>query len=219
MDEVFVKIAGIGVAVIRNVYGSQLNASSWVAAGRDHSLSGGRRHLYVTGSNATDIEIVIGAMDLMMSDAVDGFCLVSSDKDFTSLAIRLREAGKLVVGFGEKKAPPSLRNACDAFHTIGEVAKDQSASAATRQSLLLKQAAALLREAHRACAADDGWATLSNASNHISVHHSGFSPRDYGSAGVKKLLKKCGEFDIDRIGNRDVFRPAKADKALKLVKT
>lgn len=211
MEWVFAGIANLGHAAIRNVYGSQADRKKWLDAATRFALSQGRRHLHAGGPNATDIEMVIGAMDIMASGDVDGFCLVSSDSDFTSLAIRLREGGKLVFGFGDRKAPESLRRACDRFQLIGEEPP------AAKQAPNLKHAESVLVQAFDACAAD-GWASLSRAMQHIKASHPNFTLAQYGCAGLKKLVAKCGTFELERVNNHDVFRPSKAALPLKLVK-
>ena len=211
MGQVFAGIAGLGHAAIRNGYGSQADRKKWLDAATRFALSQGRRHLHAGGPNATDIEMVIGAMDIMASDDIDGFCLVSSDSDFTSLAIRLREGGKLVFGFGDKRAPDSLRRACDIFQLIGEEPP------AAKQTQNLKHAESVLAQAFDACAVD-GWASLSRAMQYIKTSHPDFTPTQYGCAGIKKLVAKCGTFDLQRSNSNDVFRPSKAALSLKLVK-
>ena len=219
MEELFTRVASRGHAMIRNVYGSQAGKQKWLEAASLFALSQGRRHLHATGRNATDIEMVIGAMDIMAKGNVDGFCLVSSDSDFTSLAIRLREGGKLVFGFGDARAPDTLRHACDGFHLLDVKSKSTPPPTMPAQRLLpLEQAIGWLNEAFDACASD-GWATLPDVANHLKAHHSGFSPKNYGSTGMKKLITTCGAFEFERVRNRDLFQPTKAAKALKLVKT
>jgi hypothetical protein len=209
MDFIFAKVATIGQAVIRTLYGSQAGSKKWHEVATRLALSQGRRHPQAKGCNATDIEMVIGAMDIMSSSRVDGFCLVSSDSDFTSLAIRLREGGKLVFGFGDERAPASLRHACDQFHLFDVAPKRNSAL----RSLSPVDAIKLLREAFDSCV-QDGWAQLSNAAHHINKKHPGFSAKAYGSSGMKKLVANCGAFELARMNNRDIFRPV---PTLKLV--
>jgi predicted nuclease of predicted toxin-antitoxin system len=200
------------------VYGSNIEGKKWEAAENRFALSQGRRHRHAKGRNATDIEMVISAMDIMISASVDGFCLVSSDSDFTSLAIRLREAGKIVYGFGNEKAPQNLRHACSKFHVIAKKPKQSVPPPASRQPLPLKHAIGLLTTAFEACAVN-GWVSLSYATKHIKAGHPDFAPKNYGVAGLKKLVAKCGGFALDRLKNQDVFRPAKAVQTLTLVKT
>lgn len=217
MDQLFAAIGHLGNAIIRNVYGSNTEGKKWEAAESRFALSQGRRHRHAKGHNATDIEMVIGAMDIMISASVDGFCLVSSDSDFTSLAIRLREAGKVVYGFGDGKAPKSLRHACSKFQVIVTKPKQSVPPPASRQPLPLKHAIGLLTTAFEACAVD-GWVSLPNAMKHVKAHHRDFAPKNYGVAGLKKLVAKCGGFALERLNNQDVFRPVKTTPALKLVK-
>ncbi|MGV3548411.1 NYN domain-containing protein [Rhizobium sp.] len=224
MEHLFAKVADLGHAVIRIVYGSQADKQKWLDASTRFALSQGRRHLQATGRNATDIEMVIGAMDLLTRHDLDGFCLVSSDSDFTSLAIRIRENGKAVFGFGHGRAPQSLQHACDSFHTLGDVqdaalpltAKPANKSP-KKKRLPPEQAIPRLRAAFEA-AEDNGWVGLSEAANYLALAHPGFSTKTYGSKGFKKLVKACGAFELGRVNDRDVFRPLQEPTLLKLVK-
>lgn len=224
IEGVFARVATLGRPVLRAVYGSQGDKAKWLKAASRFALSQGRRHLYATGHNATDIEMVIGAMDIMVRSDIDGLCLVSADSDFTSLAIRIREGGKLAYGFGDKKAAEGLRNAYDAFYEIDLKQEETSPAApkpvsksAKKKKLPPERAIPLLREAFEACASN-GWAAVSKAATHLASTHPNFSAKSYGSGGIKKLIKACGGFELDRISDLDVYRPLKAENSLKLVK-
>lgn len=204
MPELFDRVEDLGHAIRKNVYGAQAGSERWLEAASRFSLSQGRRHLQATGRNATDIEMVIGAMDILAANDVDGLCLVSSDSDFTSLAIRARESGKRVFGFGNEKAPDSLRNACDGFCTLGT------------PRLPLTQAIDWLSRAFDACAIE-GWAAMQRVGHYRKQHHPEFLYRDFGCSRLKTLINACRAFEF--ADDKDLFRPIQAAVALTLVKT
>jgi hypothetical protein len=117
IEGLLAEVAKFGVASVKRIYGdwTSTNMSGWKRALLAHSLMPMQQFPYTSGKNATDASLIIDAMDLLHSDRFDGFCLVSSDSDFTRLAQRLREAGLVVYGFGEKKTPEAFRQACDRF--------------------------------------------------------------------------------------------------------
>lgn len=196
VDRLFEALAALGDATVRTVYGSQLSSRKWTEAADRHALSLGRRIPQATGSNATDIEMVIGAMDILAQDIVDGFCLVSSDADFTPLAIRLREAGKTVYGCGPK-APERLRNACHGFIAIQEIMPPAPpANVVVFPQLRLEPVIQAIRRAIDKHAAKNGWANLSAVGNELPQELPGFKLKDYGTASLKKLAQKAGCFDI-----------------------
>ena len=112
--------ASFGVAACKRIYGdwSDVRLKSWKDALLNNSIIPIQQYSYTTGKNATDSAMIIDAMDILYTDNVDGFCLVSSDSDFTRLASRLRESGRMVIGMGEKKTPTPFRRACDVFTTL-----------------------------------------------------------------------------------------------------
>lgn len=198
MDRLFATIATLGDPIIRIVYGGQTSSKKWKRAGIRHALSFVRRHPQAARRNATDIEMVIGAMDILGSSQVDGFCLVSSDADFTALAIRLRESGKIVHGWGPK-APECLKNACHRFHALN----DEPSSAATGNILPfpqtgMEQAVAGIRRAIKKYAAQDGWAAMSSIGIELKREIPGFDYQNYGAASLKTLALKAGCFDVQQ---------------------
>lgn len=114
------EVADFGVATYKRIYGDWTSSSrdNWKKAILEHSVMPVQQYSYTTGKNATDSAMIIDAMDILYTGSVDGFCLVSSDSDFTRLAARLREAGKYVVGFGEGKTPSAFRTACNSFKLL-----------------------------------------------------------------------------------------------------
>lgn len=198
VESLFARIEDLGNAVVRRVYcGSQAESKRWGDLSCRLALSLGRRHLHLTGRNATDIEMVIEAMDLLAEEVVQGFCLVSSDADFTALAIRLRQSGKTVYGYGQSKAPESFRNACDQFFVIApDVLAFSSGNVVPFTNPALDRAVAGMRDAITRHAAGDGWAHLSLIGGELKKLIPGFKPSDYGASTLKQLAVKAGCFDL-----------------------
>jgi hypothetical protein len=196
METLFAKIATLGEPIIRIVYRGQAISKKWEAAANRHSLAFGRRSPNAKGRNATDIEMVIGAMDILSLANVDGFCLVSSDSDFTSLAIRLRESGKVVYGWG-KAAPDCLRNACHEFFPVSPVIPlPETTNVLPFTGSGRDHAVASIRRALERSAGEDGWATLSAVGTELRREIPDFDSRAYGSASLKKLALKAGCFEL-----------------------
>ncbi len=117
VDGLLAEIANYGVASVKRIYGdwTETRLRKWKEVLLDHSIQPIQQFAYTKGKNATDSAMIIDAMDLLYTGNFDGFCLVSSDSDFTKLASRIRESGLTVYGFGEKKTPPAYVSACDKF--------------------------------------------------------------------------------------------------------
>jgi uncharacterized LabA/DUF88 family protein len=166
--------------------------------------------LPTTGKNATDAAMVIDAMDLLYSGRFDGFCLVSSDSDFTRLASRIRESGLTVYGFGERKTPKPFVAACDKFIYLENLTAPQAAAPAgaavspptpAAPAARLKGDAALvnmLRNAVEASSDDDGWALLGSVGNIITKQRPDFDSRSYGYAKLSDLMAATTLFDLER---------------------
>ena len=212
------EVAKYGTAHVKRAYGDWTapNLRGW----KDHLLSQSiqpiQQFAYTTGKNATDAAMVIDAMDLLYSGRFDGFCLVSSDSDFTRLAARLRESGMTVYGFGERKTPKPFVAACDKFIYVEnlrfteEVADAGSGDAGAKQArrkpataAQLKNDAALvglLRNAVEAASDDDGWAPLAAVGNILTNQRPDFDSRSYGYGYGKlsDLIKATTLFEIER---------------------
>jgi len=133
IDELFEEISKFGDASVRRIYGdwTQQQLSRWKEILPKHAIQPMQQYANTKGKNATDSALIIDAMDLLYTAPLDGFCIVSSDSDFTRLAIRFRESGKLVYGFGEKKTPESLRAACNQFIYIEILSQNKIPDSAT----------------------------------------------------------------------------------------
>jgi uncharacterized LabA/DUF88 family protein len=222
----FEEIAKIGEASVRRIYGdfSGTRLKQWADILSTHAIMPHQNFAYTSGKNASDIALVIDAMDLLHSGRFDGFCLVSSDSDFTRLAARIREHGVDVYGFGEQKTPESFRQACRRFfyteNLLPEAPKlDDVGQADTPLQKALKPpsaAAPLIRRAIAQLANDDGWVTLSGVGSHLSKLASDFDPRTYGHAKLSDLVQKAGSFETKRPSTGGVYirsePPTKAAK-------
>jgi len=193
------EIAKLGVPTIKRIYGDWTKPTVYS---------------YTTGKNATDSAMIIDAMDILHNEKVDGFCLVSSDSDFTRLATRLRESGMLVIGIGEKKTPNPFIVACDKFIYIEIIgAKEASAKSTTSK----KQTIAQKKEKDKATKSlvnlikstirdlsddDDGWASLAEVGSLINKKKADFDPRNYGFQKLTPLIKSLNKYFI--IDEREV---------------
>jgi len=207
-DGLFEEIAKIGEASVRRIYGdfSGTRLKSWTDVLSKHAITASQNFANTTGKNASDIALVIEAMDLLHSGRFDGFCLVSSDSDFTRLASRIREQGVDVYGFGEQKTPESFRQACRRFIYTenllpGAVTSEAQSEPDGAPSKALKKPSAatpLLRKAIAQLEDDDGWVSLGAVGKQLSNLASDFDSRTYGQAKLMGLVEKTGAFEIKK---------------------
>jgi len=206
------EIAKLGIPSIKRIYGdwTRPTISGWKSVLLEHAIQPIQQYSYTTGKNSTDSAMIIDAMDILHSDKVDGFCLVSSDSDFTRLATRLRESGMLVIGMGQKKTPNPFIVACDKFiyieiigvkDAIRKVTKTTHAPApepASDIDLIDSSFIQLLRNSVEDLADDAGWAFLAEVGSLIIKKKPDFDARNYGFSKLTPLIKSLGEhFDID----------------------
>lgn len=202
-DGLINEIAKYGIASVKRAYGdwTQLGLNGWKAVLLEHSIQPIQQFAYTQGKNATDSAMIIDAMDLLYTARFDGFCLVSSDSDFTKLASRIRESGLVVYGFGEKKSPRPFVTACDKF-IYTEVLRAQDDKPAARfDATKLKQdtrLVSLLRDAVEACADDSGWASLGPVGSTIAKQSPDFDSRNYGYSKLGELVAATQLFEIDK---------------------
>ena len=199
---IFEETSRHGTLGIKRGYGDWTSPTltGWKAKLSGHALQPIHQVAYTVGKNATDSALIIDAMDLLYSGNVDVFCLVSSDSDFTRLAMRLRESGKTVYGIGGKKTPVAFQNACDRFTYTevlsGETLPTQAESASVvaakpaEQELSVPAIRGILTPAVKATAADDGWAHLGAVGHHVVNQHPSFDSRNYGFAKLGLLVRK-----------------------------
>jgi uncharacterized LabA/DUF88 family protein len=215
-DGLLAEVAKYGTAHVKRAYGDWTgpNLRGWKDQLLAQSIQPIQQFAYTKGKNATDAAMVIDAMDLLYSGRFDGFCIVSSDSDFTRLAQRLRESGQTVYGFGEHKTPKSFVAACDKFIYVenlqfadesadepSDEAGAKPARPAQAKAAQLKGDAALvtlLRNAVEAASDDDGWASLAAIGNIITNQRPDFDSRSYGYGKLSDLFKATTLFDIER---------------------
>lgn len=218
---VLAEAAGKGTLGVKRGYGD------WSS----HALSGWKKQLpvlaiqpmqqpaYVAGKNATDSALIIDAMDLLYSGNVDTFFLVSSDSDFTRLAMRLRESGRRVFGIGAQKTPVSFQNACDRFtftevlvqpadEAPGRAVEGRAAAPVTTTDDMLDATAVppikdVLVPAVRAMERDDGWAPLSSVGTYIVNNHPTFDSRNYGSPRLGQLVRGLDFVEVKQVESAD----------------
>jgi uncharacterized LabA/DUF88 family protein len=211
----FEEIARFGEASARRIYGdfSSSRLKSWSEVLQKYAIDPHQQFAYTAGKNASDIALVIDAMDLLHSRRFDGFCLVSSDSDFTRLASRLREEGAQVYGFGAQKTPESFRQACQRF-IYTENLLPESASAPEqeggRRALEPPRAVVpLLLRAIEQLETEDGWVGLGTVGQRLAAIASDFDPRTYGYRKLSDLVRNTGAFDIEQKEGRFVRIRAK----------
>ena len=201
-DGLFEEIAKIGEASVRRIYGdfSTPRLKGWSDVLSTHAIIPQQQFAYVTGKNASDIALVIDAMDLLHSGRFDGFCLVSSDSDFTRLAARIREQGVDVYGFGQQKTPESFRQACRRFiYTENLLPRVLAADSNIAQALEPPdKAVPILRRVILQMDSEDGWVGLGGFGQHLSNLAPDFDARTYGYKKLSDLVRRAGAFDVEQ---------------------
>lgn len=202
-DGLFEEIAKIGEASVRRIYGdfSSKRSKAWADVLSEHAIIPQQQFAYTTGKNASDITLVIDAMDLLHSGRFDGFCLVSSDSDFTRLAARIREEGVDVFGFGEQKTPESFRQACRRFiYTENLLPEAQTANARPTAKPLrgLAHAKRILNKVVSEMESEDGWVTLGHVGSQLPNLAPDFDPRTYGSTKLSGLVSKIDTLELSQ---------------------
>jgi uncharacterized LabA/DUF88 family protein len=206
VKEMMEEIAKYGNPTIKRIYGdwTKPHLSKWKAILLEHAITPVQQYGYTTGKNATDSAMIIEAMDILYSNKVDGFCLVSSDSDFTRLATRLREAGMKVFGIGEKKTPDPFIVACDKFIYI-EILKYQTAKVSSEKSALntnidkvTPKVIHLISSTISDLADDEGWAFLGDVGNLLQKKQPNFDSRNYGFQKLTPLIKSTNNFEIEQ---------------------
>ncbi|OCW58351.1 NYN domain-containing protein [Hoeflea olei] len=205
VDGLFEEIAKIGEASVRRIYGDFASPRSkgWTEVLARHAIIPQQQFAYTSGKNASDITLVIDAMDLLHSGRFDGFCLVSSDSDFTRLASRIREQGVDVFGFGEQKTPESFRQACRRFtyteNLLPDLDADRGGAADAATSLQPPSAATpVLRKVILQMDSEDGWVPLGALGTQLANLSSDFDPRTFGFRKLSDLVRKTGAFELDQ---------------------
>ncbi len=202
-SELLAEISRYGTATIKRAYGDWTtpNLRGWKEVLQSHAIQPVQQFSYTTGKNATDSALIIDAMDLLHSGAVNGFCIVSSDSDYTRLATRIREVGLAVFGLGEKKTPQPFVAACDKFIYTEILRPSQAAAAApavapSEESVPLEP---MLRAAVAATARDSGWAALSAVGSLVIKNSPSFDPRNFGFQKLGELVRKQPYLEVKEV--------------------
>lgn len=209
VKEMMEEITKYGNPTIKRIYGDWTHprVKKWKNLLLENAITPVQQYAYTVGKNATDSAMIIDAMDLLYSGRVDGFCLVSSDSDFTRLATRLREAGMLVIGIGEKKTPDPFIVACDKFiyiEILGVQSDDKTTKTTSRKpkvDQISKRDIALIKSSIRDLSDDDGWAFLGDVGSLIQKKRPNFDSRNYGFDKLTPLIKSIGQFEIEQREN------------------
>ena len=208
------EVAKYGVPTVKRAYGDWTNShlNSWRSELPKYAVQPMLQIANTTGKNSTDSALIIDAMDLLYSGNVDAFALVSSDSDFTSLAIRLRGSGRTVYGMGLRKTPQSLRQAVDRFifledlHDGGAVEEPQAEAAVPEDTepRRIPDLRRLLERAVNGTSHDDGWASLSSVANHVTRVDPSFSVKDYGASKLVDLVRAQDYLEVEQPDNGSV---------------
>lgn len=220
LGDIMAEVAVYGTPTIKRIYGDWTtpNLASWKGPLLENAITPIQQYSYTTGKNATDSAMIIDAMDILYTGQVDGFVLVSSDSDFTRLAVRLREAGKKVYGMGERKTPNPFIVACDKFVYIeviraaAEQARAEEEKPKAQKPQKKKEAPAqpqdtehkvpqavvkLIAESVDTIADEDGYAALGELGNLLVKKQPDFDPRNFGFSKLSRLVKSLSRFEVD----------------------
>jgi uncharacterized protein (TIGR00288 family) len=221
IELILTELSTFGVTNVRRAYGNWKKAElkGWEEQLHEHAIRPMQQFDYSKGKNASDMAMVIDALELLYTDRPDAFGIVSSDADFTPLVMHLRAKGAAVYGFGAQKTPEPFVNACSRFLFLDKIGDDDTAAAPLRvPTAQLKQdtkLTSLLRHAVAAAAQDDGWARVGAVGQQIS-NQASFDPRNYGYATLSKLLAATQLFDFQNEGTSQVMvRDKRAAKQAK----
>jgi hypothetical protein len=202
------EVATHGVSSVKRAYGdwTSPNLKGWKEVLHLWAIQPIQQFSYTSGKNSTDSSLIIDAMDLLHAGKLDGFCLVSSDSDFTRLATRIRESGLLVYGFGEKKTPDAFVAACDKFvyteilrpstQIVTEIPEMES-----RDPVDLGNMEPMLRNAITMAAREDGLSSLSNVGNLLSKNSPSFDSRNYGCQRLSELMRRLPFVEVKEVQN------------------
>lgn len=204
------EIAKYGTPTFKRIYGdwTKPTLSGWKTVLLENAITPIQQYSYTTGKNSSDSAMIIDAMDILYSGRADGFCIVSSDSDFTRLATRLREAGMMVIGIGQKKTPHPFIVACDKFiyleiiasfaaETVTVTKENTAAAKPTHAPKADKEVIQLITATIADLADENGWAFLGEVGALLIKKKPDFDPRNYGFVKLTPLIKSLGKFDID----------------------
>ena len=225
VEGLMAEVAKYGTAHVKRIYGdwTKPDLGGWKDVLLRYSIQPIQQFRYTVGKNATDSAMIIDAMDLLYSARFDGFCIVSSDSDFTRLASRIRESGQTVYGFGEKKTPEPFRTACDKFiytEVLVQATEAEPSAGVKRRSVKELRGDTrlvnLLRKAIEDTSDDDtGWAQLSRIGQNVNKQSPDFDSRNYGYAKLSGLINGIGLFETEerQLGNgKHLYVRPRSDK-------
>jgi hypothetical protein len=216
IEGLLAEVARFGEATVKRIYGdfTSNHSASWKKVLQKFAIKPVQQFAYTTGKNATDSTLIIDAMDLLYTRGFDGFCLVTSDSDFTGLAMRIREEGLTVFGFGEQKTPEAFKNACHKFtftENLRTVSSEETSSEIKKEKPKSEDAKPKLSKARKAAGGksklprkfmldalehtvdDNGWANLSAFGSYLNKLQPEFDSRNYGFKKLSDLVKNHAE--------------------------
>ena len=218
--------AGNGIITYKRIYGDWTNPklASWKKVLLDNSIIPMQQYSYTTGKNATDAAMIIDAMDILYSRTVDGFCLVSSDSDFTRLAARLREAGMQVIGMGETKTPTPFISACNQFKYLDKLYEksvqqlDEISDGEDNTDNDIERVNKTIKAIIESFSDDEGWIFSGKLGDQLSKRLPDFDVRNYGYSKLTLFMKSLGDYEINKlsVGNHTkqiYFRIKQNDEA------
>ncbi len=204
------EIAKYGIPTYKRIYGdwTMPNLAGWKNILLDSGIIPIQQYGYTTGKSSTDSAMIIDAMDILYSSNIDGFCIVSSDSDFTRLALRLREAGKIVIGIGEKKTPSPFIAACEKFIYTEIIEPEEKPSKSVSKAKIIEQQTSsinndlktisiLIENTINDIADDDGFAFLGDVGNMLAKIQPDFDSRNYGFKKISQLIVSLNKFDVE----------------------
>lgn len=209
INEMMEEIAKYGSPTIKRIYGdwTKPHLKKWKEVLLENAITPIQQYSYTTGKNATDSAMIIDAMDVLYSDNVDGFCLVSSDSDFTRLATRIRESGKLVYGIGEKKTPNPFIASCDKFIYLeilkkeNEEVTESSSKNKPKFEKITPKVKKFIVNTIKDLADDEGWAFMGEVGNLLQKKQPNFDPRNYGFQKLTPLISAIPSIEVESRDN------------------
>ena len=212
VKEMMEEVAKYGNPTIKRIYGdwTSPHLSKWKNLLLENAITPIQQYAYTSGKNATDSAMIIDAMDILYSEKVNGFCLVSSDSDFTKLATRLREAGMQVIGIGEKKTPNPFIVACDKFIYIEILRKETEKKETVNQKDKVKESIdkitpkviRLIASTISDLSDEEGWAFLGDVGSLLQKKQPNFDSRNYGFEKLTPLINSIGQFEVEQLENQ-----------------
>jgi NYN domain/OST-HTH/LOTUS domain len=200
IQELLAEVSRYGTATIKRAYGdwTTTNLKGWKEVLHKLAIQPIQQFSYTTGKNSTDSSLIIDAMDVLHTGSVDGFCLVSSDSDFTRLATRVREAGLVVYGFGERKTPEAFVAACDKF-IYTEILREELVKPKTTDGPALPALKPMVLAALGAVTREDGWSALGPVGSQMTRNQPSFDPRNYGFSKLGELMRKQNYLEVKEV--------------------